>query len=57
MTHVMLGVLITAGALSSATSEIENYRKELLGIQEVMCEGDGTLESVIILYLMEKIIN
>ena len=35
----------SAGALGLVTSEIEKYRMDLVGVQEVRWEGSGTLES------------
>ena len=34
-----------AGAQSKVTSEIEKYRMDLVGVQEVRWEVSGTLES------------
>ena len=34
-----------AGALALVTSEIEKYRMDLAGVQEVRWEGSGTLKS------------
>ena len=33
------------GALGLVTSEIDKYRMDLVGVQEVKWEGSGTLES------------
>ena len=37
--------LYWAGALGLVTSELDRCRKDLVGVQEVRCEGSGTLES------------
>ena len=34
-----------AGALSSVTSKIKKYKMDLVGVQEVRWEANGTLES------------
>jgi Endonuclease/Exonuclease/phosphatase family. len=36
---------VRAGALGLVTSEIDKYRMDLVGVQEVRWEGSGTLES------------
>ena len=37
--------LYGAGALGLMTSEIEKHRMHLVGVQELRCDGSGTLES------------
>jgi hypothetical protein len=37
--------LYRGGALSSVTSEVEKYRMDLVGVQKVSWEGNGTFES------------
>ena len=40
--------LYRAGALGLVTSEIDKYRMDLVGVQEVRWEGSGTLEYFIL---------
>jgi hypothetical protein len=40
----------------AGVSELDMYRMDLAGVQEVSWEGSGTLESGIILYFMGKVV-
>ena len=44
--------LYRVGALGLVTSELDRFRIDLVGVQEVRWEGSGTLESGNLLYFM-----